>query len=204
MPAVEGLAQTLAMLNKFSPDLRKGIDKQARQFLKVIVRDAKGFAPNTSGVLSGWASGSKGKKITAQSSMFATRQFPLYQAAEVKRGIDYKIGGMKTSRNGFKALYEIRNKSAAGAIYETAGRVNPQGQPWGGANAAPGNHKVSHSRNPNAGKQFIDAMDGRAIHGKRDGRLVYKAVEQDRGKAVKAIMAAVTHAVELANMAARL
>ena len=204
MAVVKGIGQTLAMLNKFSPDLRKGIDKEARLFLKVMVRDAKGFAPDTNSVLSGWASSNKGRKITAQSSMFATRSFPLYQASEVKAGIDYKVGGMKTSRNGFRALYAIRNKSAAGAIYETAGRINPQGQPWAGPTASPGNHKVSHSRNPKAGEQFINAMGGRTISGKHDGRLAYRAVEKDRGRAITGITDAVAHAVNLANMAAKL
>jgi hypothetical protein len=39
------------------------------------------------------------------------------------------VSPSKPNKNGFVALARILNKSAAGAIYETAGRKNPKGQP---------------------------------------------------------------------------
>lgn len=195
MPAVvQGLVETKRALREFAPDLKRSLDREARSFLGVMVRDAKGFVPADS-PLSGWQIHSKGRAISAQTSAFSTRAFPLFQTAEIKAGLGYKVGGMKTTRTGFKAEYALVNKSAAGAIYETAGRVNPQGLPWVGPSASPTNHKVSHSRNPKAGKQFIDAIDRgdgyRQIHGRHDGRLAFRAVEKDNGKAIRGITDAV-------------
>ena len=195
MPAVvQGLVETKRALREFAPDLKRSLDREARSFLSVMVRDAKGFVPADS-PLSGWQIHSKGRAISAQTSAFSTRAFPLFQTAEIKAGLGYKVGGMKTTRTGFKAEYALVNKSAAGAIYETAGRVNPQGLPWVGPSASPTNHKVSHSRNPKAGKQFIDAIDRgdgyRQIHGRHDGRLAFRAVEKDNGKAIRGITDAV-------------
>jgi len=195
MPAVvQGLVETKRALREFAPDLKRALDREARSFLGVMVRDAKGFVPADS-PLSGWQIHSKGRAISAQTSAFSTRAFPLFQTAEIKAGLGYKVGGMKTTRSGFRAEYALLNKSAAGAIYETAGRVNPQGLPWVGPSASPTNHKVSHSRNPKAGKLFIDAIDRgdgyRQIHGRHDGRLAFRAVEKDNGKAIRGITDAV-------------
>ena len=200
MPAVvQGLVETKRALREFAPDLKRELDRQARSFLSAMVRDAKGFVPANS-PLSGWQIHSKGRAISAQTSAFSTRSFPLFQSAEIKAGLTYKVGGMKTTRTGFRAEYALLNKSAAGAIYETAGRINPgtsgmKGLPWVGPTASPTNHKVSHSRNPQAGEQFIDAIDRqdnyREIRGRHDGRLAFRAVEKDNGKAIRGITNAV-------------
>ena len=191
---VKGLRETRRALAKFAPDLKKEIDRDARDRLKAMVRVARGFAPATLPEnLHGWAITTKGRKITAQTSAFSTRSFPLYQAGEVKSGISYDTGFSKTNSRGFRTLYELRNNSAAGAIYETAGRINPEGLPWEGPKASPGNRKVSHSRNPNAGKWFIDEIDKqdnqRQIKGKKEGRLIFRAVEDDNGRFIKSIIA---------------
>lgn len=194
---VKGLVETKRALREFAPDLKRALDREARAFLQVMVRDARGFVPADS-PLSGWQIHSKGRKISAQNSAFSTRSFPLFQAAEIKAGLVAKVGGMKTSKRGFRAEYALQNKSAAGAIYETAGRINPQGLPWAGPTASRTDHKVSHSRNPKAGAQFIDAIDKsdnyRQIHGKHDGRLAFRAVEKDNGRAIRGITAAVLSA----------
>jgi hypothetical protein len=196
---VKGLRETRRALAKFAPDLKRELDKDARNRLKALVTTARGFAPTTlPDNLHGWAVATKGRKITAQTSAFSTRTFPLYQAGEVKSGISYDTGFSKTNSRGFRTLYELRNKSAAGAIYETAGRINPgvtgnKGLPWEGPKASPGNRKVSHSRNPNAGAWFIDEIDKqdnqREIRGKKEGRLIFRAVENDNGRFIKSIIA---------------
>lgn len=201
MPVVvRGLVETKQALRKFAPDLKRNLDREARSFLKVMVSDARGFVPANS-PLSGWQIHSKGKAITAQTSAFSMRTFPLFQAAEIKAGLVFKVGGMKPTRSGFRAEYALQNKSAAGAIYEMAGRINPDGLPWGGLKASPTDRKVSHSRNPKAGKQFIDAIDRedgyRQIHGKKDGRLIFRAVEKDNGKAIRGITNAVLNSERL-------
>ena len=205
---VRGLVETKQALRKFAPDLKRNLDREARSFLRVMVNDARGFVPSDS-PLSGWQIHSKGRTISAQTSAFSMRAFPLFQTAEIKAGLVSKVGGMKPTRTGFKAEYALQNKSAAGAIYETAGRINPgisgiKGLPWGGPKASPTDRKVSHSRNPKAGQQFIDAIDRddnyREIHGKKDGRLIYRAVEKDNGKAIRGITNAVLNSERLLQM----
>ncbi|CAB4222001.1 hypothetical protein UFOVP1648_3 [uncultured Caudovirales phage] len=202
---VRGVVETKQALRKFAPDLKRSLDAEARSFLKVMVSDAKGFVPKES-PLSGWQINTKGRAITAQTSAFSGRAFPLFQTAEIKAGLVSKVGGMKTTRTGFKAEYALQNKSAAGAIYETAGRINPgisgiKGLPWVGPKASPTDRKVSHSRNPKAGQQFIDAIDRtdnyRQIKGRKDGRLIFRAVEKDNGKAVRGITNAVLNSEKL-------
>lgn len=190
---VKGLRETRRVLAKFAPDLKREIDKDARNRLKYMVTAARGFVPSSlPRNLHGWAITTKGLKITAQTSAFSSRTFPLYQAGEVKSGIKYDTGFSKTNSRGFRSLYELRNKSAAGAIYELAGRVNPEGLPWEGPTAAPGNRKVSHSLNPKAGAWFIDEIDKqdnqRQIRGKKEGRLIFRAVEADNGRFVRSII----------------
>ena len=190
---VKGLRETRRALAKFAPDLKREVDKDARNRLKFMVTAARGFVPSSlPRNLHGWAITTKGLKITAQTSAFSSRTFPLYQAGEVKSGIKYDTGFSKTNSRGFRSLYELRNKSAAGAIYELAGRVNPEGLPWEGPTAAPGNRKVSHSLNPKAGAWFIDEIDKqdnqRQIRGKKEGRLIFRAVEADNGRFVRSII----------------
>ena len=190
---VKGLRETRRAHAQFAPDLKKEVDKDARNRLKLMVTAARGFAPSSlPRNLHGWAITTKGLKITAQTSAFSSRTFPLYQAGEVKSGIKYDTGFSKTNPFGFRSLYELRNNSAAGAIYETAGRINKGGLPWEGPTASPGNRKVSHSRNKNAGAWFIDQIDKqenqREIKGKKEGRLIYRAVENDNGKFIKSVI----------------
>jgi hypothetical protein len=190
---VKGLRETRRALAKFAPDLKKEVDKDARNRLKFMVTAARGFAPTSlPRNLHGWAITTKGLKITAQTSAFSSRTFPLYQAGEVKSGIKYDTGFSKSNSRGFRSLYELRNKSAAGSIYEWAGRINPTGLPWEGPTAAPGNRKVSHSLNPKAGAWFIDEIDKqdnqRQIKGKKEGRLIFRAVEADNGRFIRSII----------------
>jgi hypothetical protein len=99
---------------------------------------------------------------------------------QAKAGITYSTSPSKPNKNGFVALARILNKSAAGAIYETAGRKNPQGQPnYKPASVVyrtgdgPGDFTIryyqerdnsqrkgyNNSLNPNAGKQFIENLN---------------------------------------------
>jgi hypothetical protein len=116
---VRGAIEARKALKKFEPDLAKEIQREMANLLKPIVKNAKGFIPNT--VLSNWSKD--------ESSDVAYRQFPRFDARDAKRGIGYRTAPSKPNRNGFRALARIVNTSAAGTIYETAGRKNPQGQP---------------------------------------------------------------------------
>ena len=128
------------------------------------------------------------------------RKFPLYNYSRIVNNIKYSKTPRKVNRRGFKAVYYIINKSAEGSIYETAGRKNPKGQPWVGRKGDPNDHTVSHSNNPQAGADFIQAM-GEIYQGNIEsstkrgrymkGRLIYRAWAEDGGKANAAVLNAI-------------
>ena len=192
---VKGLDEVLKAMRQFEPDLAKSLNKQVRAALSPVQKKAQGYVPSEISGLSHWSFATKGKQINAETSAFAvttakgTRKFPKFNSGIVRSGIKIHIGKTRSNRSGFIAHYQISNISAAGAIYETAGRKNPGGQPW---NRKSGSHNYSHSRNPNAGKHFIDSMgDSMQGEGKKRGRLIYRAYEEDKGKAITQTIRAV-------------
>ena len=168
---VKGAVNLRKALKEFTPDLAKETQKEIGNLLKPVTAKARGFIPSQS-PLSGWADGT-------QKGVWSARA---WSGAAAKRGVGYKTTPSKPNRSGFRALARIVNASVAGAIYETAGRVNPSGRPqatggdglvyrtsgsdYAGA-AFQLNYNVpnvnkkgkSASRNPMAGQQFIDAMN---------------------------------------------
>ena len=196
---IKGLVETRRLLAKYAPEAKKEMDAKARNHLKFMVAAARGYAPlSIDHDLHNWQTGQSARKVNSYTSAFATRSFPLFQASEVKMGIGYTTRVNKINQRGFASQYRIENKSAAGAIYETAGRVNPRGLPWEGPSASPGNRKVSHSRNRNAGEWFIRTLDAndqqRQIKGKKEGRLIFRAVEDDNGRFRKDVIQSVQDA----------
>jgi len=189
---VKGVIALRKALNAYAPDLAKELTDEITKSLKVIQKDARGFIPSMApNNLYNWNDNAKGRQITAKTSMFRTfntegrlRMFPLYNAAEIKRGIVYRTGYGKPNSRGFRSLFRVRNKSAAGAIYETAGRTNPNGDPR------------SKSNNPQAGARFVQqgALYGRkkaGAGGDMRGRAIFRAWEQDQGKQLVHIMQAI-------------
>jgi hypothetical protein len=187
---IKGLAETLSAMRKFEPDLAKNLNKEVRAALTPIQKKAQGYIPSSLPGLSNWLLKTKGRKITAESSAFATvGHFPKFNSGIARRGIKVNIGRTKPNRNGFVTFYQLVNTTAAGAIMETAGRKHPSGQPW---NPKSGSHDYSHSRNPDAGLHFINSMGGRLIGtGKTRGRVLYRAWNEDEGKALAKVVKAV-------------
>ncbi len=196
MPVVvEGYKELIQKLNAFEPDLNKQMKIEIKAAMLPIRDKARGYAPSPyPSYLYNWAD----KGIVRAQPQFNTegrvRKFPLYNPAEVIAGIKYKAGANKKTRYGFSALYSVINTSAAGAIYETAGRKSGyRGQPWVGPK---GNGKdVSRSRNPNAGAQFINSMGPMYGQDKFKGRLIFRAWNENQGKAQDAVV----HAIEKAT-----
>lgn len=169
-------------LRKFTPDLAKETQKELGALLRPITKKAQGFIPSSS-PLSGWAkdgSGVWGSRLQ-------------WSSGEAKRGIGYKATPSKPNRSGFRSLARIINASPTGAIYETAGRLHPQGRsqapmadvvapghPNFGKRIRSGSKDQSMSNNPKAGEQFINAID-------RTGRVVnaYKRAEGQKGRATR-------------------
>ena len=175
---VVGAVALRKALNQYAPDLAKELTKELGAILKPIVAEARGFVPLKS-PMSGWE-----KTETRKGG-----SFPKYDAAEIKRGIIYKTTPSKPNGAGFVNTIRIQNKSMIGAIYETAGRKNGQGQDWVGPSAGGASKGVSRSVNPYAGNQFISNL-GNLYGSKRGGndhrmmgRLIFRAWAKTQGKA---------------------
>ena len=165
MPAsVKGGIELRKALRQFAPDLAKETQKEIANALKPIVKEARGFVNESP--LSNWAR--EGGK------------FPRFDASIIKRGIGYKTTPSKPNKKGFRALAQIRNMSAAGAIYETAGR-RPAG--------------TKPSSRPN----FAEAMGELSGSGRDRGRLIFKAWENYYGNATKAVLKAIDNASKQLN-----
>jgi hypothetical protein len=204
---IKGAVELRKALRQFTPDLAKETQKEIAAILKPITTKARGFIPS-SAPLSGWAKSGNG-----------TWGNRVWSSSEAKRGVGYKTSPSKPNRSGFRALARIVNASASGSIYETAGRLNPQGRPQAplakvvapshsnfGKTIRSGSKNESVSNNPNAGQQFIDAMSrtspivnayqretgqaGRASR-KMKGRAIFRAWAEDQGKANAAVIKAI-------------
>jgi hypothetical protein len=166
MPAsVKGGIELRKALRNYAPELAKETQKEMAAALKPVVQQARGFIPSDS-PLSNWAR--EGGK------------FPSFNAAIMKRGIGYKTTPSKANSRGFRALAQLRNMSAAGSIYETAGRLPA------------GTKKTSR---PN----FAQAMGQMQGKGREEGRALYAAWEKDYGKATLAVVKAIENAGKTFN-----
>jgi hypothetical protein len=174
----KGVDNLRKAMKNYAPDLDKALKKELTALAKPVVTKAKGYAPAVA-PLTNW--GREGGK------------FPTYNGSLVKRGIRFSTARKKNSR-GFSSSVRIVNATAAGAIYETAGRKNPWGQPWVGPKG-PAGKKYSHSINKYAGRDFNAAMGG-VFKGKGEekGRLIYRAWEEDQGKTQDAMIKAIIKA----------
>jgi len=212
MPAeVKGALELRKAIKKFSPDLAKETRKELTNLLAPIVKTARGFIPSQA-PLSGWGKSS--------ATALWTEKGRLWSTSAAKGGIGYKTTASKPNKKGFTSLARIVNASAAGAIYETAGRLNPNGRDQAptvtGTNPNPkysaylGKKFKSPSKgqgssfNPGAGNMFIEAMDqyGNIVDannqtgaGKRSrkmkGRAIFRAWKEDGGKTNAAVLKAI-------------
>ena len=184
MPKVEmrGNADLRKALRQFTPDLDKQLKKELAVALKPVVRKAKSFVPAES-PMSGWVA-----------RPFSEARFPFFNYQTIVRNIVYTTAVSKPNKNGFTSMARIINKSVVGAIYETAGRKNPQGQPWVGRKASGSSKGVSRSINPGAGAQFIANLDPLTSSLKGQGRLIYRAWAESKGVAEGAAMKAIDKA----------
>jgi hypothetical protein len=200
---IQGVIELRKALRAYSPDLEKEMRKEIYEIVKPVVSQAKGYVPSEiMGLRTGWIRANRGKKISRSTSMFRKGVFPFYNPTEVKAGIVFsdKIG--RSNRAGFVSIFKISNKSRAGAIYEIAGRANNgQAQPWVGPKG-PSGHKYSHSQNPDAGQHFINAISNSGTmkgEGPRRGRLLYRAWNENQGRANAAVFKAIDKATERFN-----
>lgn len=142
------------------PTLAKETSKEIASFLKPVVTNARGFLPSNEAVPSGWV------KRPNAGGRWALRS---YDYQEARKGITFKSTPSKPNRSGFQALASIFNKSAAGAIYETAGRKSG----------------VTGNFTPKLGGQLVGKGQ------KMTGRAIFRAFENDRGKAQDGVVKAI-------------
>lgn len=110
-------------------------------------------------------------------------RFPTYTARIVKGGIGYKTSPSKPNRRGFRSLARVFNKTAAGAIYETMGRKTPSSR---------------FVQNQNG--KYGSSMKG---NGKMKGRALFRAYDENNGKARVAVLAAIKSAADKLNAKAK-
>lgn len=196
---VEGVKELRYALRNFEPDLSKELQKEMALALKPIVKKARGFIP-ADFTPSHWRGETK------------TGKWPIYNATLMRRGIGYKTTPSKPNRRGFSYAASIANKTASGAIFETAGRKNPGGMQKAPKGTPRTNKNFSHSNNPQAGAQFISALENaspisqgstkftRPGSGRRGrymkGRAIFRAWAEDQGKANAAVMKALQKAAD--------
>ena len=162
---LKGASQLRKALKQFSPDLDKETREEMVGFLKPLVKKARGFLPSNAEAPSGFVK-----------HEVKTATFPLYDAGEARRGVGYKLTPTKPNRQGWVQTVSIHNKTAAGAIVETAGRKS--------------------GMSGNFSPRFSGTFAGRA---KMAGRAMFKAYDQDQGKAKAGVIKALEKAAAKFN-----
>ena len=158
--AVKGAVALRKSLRSFTPDLAKQLPKEMAIALKPVVKAARGYMPSDNQILSNWRPRSSD-----------TARFPTYTAKIAKAGIGYKTTPSKPNRRGFRSLARLLNKTAAGAIYETAGRKTPDS---------------TFVKNLN--NKYSSVFKGES---KMQGRALFRAYEEDQGKAQDGVLRAI-------------
>lgn len=187
--AIEGLNETLKALRKFSPEVYKQMNSEIRPALRVIVKDARQNLPTDIPGLSNWTAFAERTSRTSRA-----RAFPQYDATIARKGITFSMARQKPNNKGWSAFYTIFNRSAAGAIVETAGRKNPFGDPKSQSNNKFAGAHFNRSIQSAVGK-FEQVGQGN----KNRGRVIYKAVYKDQGAIRGKIIDAINKAIDTAN-----
>jgi len=108
--------------------------------------------------------------------------FPSYNVATAKSGIGYKTTPSKPNKYGFRSLASVFNKNAAASIYERMGKLNPD--------SLFVQNQMQKYNAPFKGS------------GKFQGRVLFKAYDENHGKAKDAVLTAIKSASEKLNQRA--
>jgi len=157
---VTGALELRKALKNYAPDLAKESQKELSGILKPMVAKAKGFLPSNDEAPSGWLERPNAK------GRWAKR---FYDESIAKKSITFSAAPSKANKRGFRSLAAIYNKSAAGAIYETAGRKSG----------------VTGNFTPRLG----GSLEGKGQ--KMTGRAIFRAWSEDQGRTNAAIIKAI-------------
>jgi len=108
--------------------------------------------------------------------------FPFFNPSEVKSKIGFKTTPSKPNNRGFRSLAQVFNKSRAGSIYERMGKVSPD-------------------------SKFVLNQDGKLRaplkgKGRMQGRVLYRAYDENNGKAREGVLKAIATAGKKLNQRA--
>jgi hypothetical protein len=109
-------------------------------------------------------------------------RFPTFNPSEVRSRIGFKTSPSKANSRGFRAIAQVFNKSRAGSIYERMGKVTPN-------------------------STFVLNQDGKyraPLKGKdrMQGRLLYRAYDENNGKARNGVLKAISASAAKLNQRA--
>jgi hypothetical protein len=109
-------------------------------------------------------------------------RFPTFNPSEVRSRIGFKTSPSKANSRGFRAIAQVFNKSRAGSIYERMGKVTPD-------------------------SRFVLNQDGKyraPLKGKdrMQGRLLYRAYDENNGKARNGVLKAISSSAAKLNQRA--
>jgi len=147
----------------------------AKETNKEITSFVKPLARNARGFLPSNEDAPSGwlKRPNAQ-GRWATRY---YDQTEARRGITYKTTAGRPNRRGFRSLASLVNKGVGGGIYETAGRKSG----------------ITGNFTP----QLSGEIKGR--YPKSSGRVIFRAFDEDQGKATAGVIKAMEKAAAKFN-----
>lgn len=187
---VKGVVEARKILRKLNPTTLKLYNAEIAQPLKEIATAAKSNTPDSIAGLTNFSYPGYERKSMIQ----GRRAFPSFAPSVVRRGLTYSLAKSRANRTGWVSLVSMLNKSAAGAIIETAGRKNPDGS------------MQSKSKNKNAGRHFIDSLDleigqleQTGATRKTQGRLMGAALVENQGKAQTTIIRVLEKVARAAN-----
>ncbi len=151
-----GVKETLKALQDFDKDAVKAFNKLVNSELGNAKKDAQGFVKSEP-PLSGWNTQPARNPRTRNGA-----GWPAWDQSVIKAGISVSKAERKVRRDYTTNAGALRNKSAAGVIYELAGRENKEGR-------------------------FIKNLEGKVGNA---SRLVWQAVDKNRPRIEKNVAAA--------------
>lgn len=113
-------------LKKASPELRKAMDAEIKAFVEPVTTRAKTLVPNT--VMRNWVP-PKNPRVNPQTGELSRWAVRAWDPGTVRKGITVRQNTKRSRGRADSVAWRIQNKSAAGAIYETAGKkMKPRSQ----------------------------------------------------------------------------
>jgi hypothetical protein len=163
---VTGALELRKALREYAPFLAKEAQKELAGVLRPMTNKARGFLPSNDQAPSGWLERPSAK------GRWKNR---FYDEKAARKGITFSTAPSKFNNKGFRSLATIYNKSAAGAIYETAGRKSG----------------MTGNFTPRLGGQLKGSKQ------KLQGRAIFRAYAEDQGRTTAAVIKSIEKTNEM-------